>query len=221
LQLGENNKEQMMAMFTQAMRSVLMATMIAGLAGCGEEAPPPPPPPPPPPTIGGSASGLAGGAVVLQLNGAEELSVSADGKFKFPKALARGSAYTVTVKTQPSSPVKQTCAVGQGTGSANTPVNNVAVTCATNSYAVGGTVSGLTGKKALLVLELKGLKEVEIAKNGNFVFPDVRLPDGGDYNVAIKQTPTGHSCVIDAVNTAPDSDTVNIVAVTCKKARRY
>src|SRR5512145_1372920 len=209
----------MMAKFTQAMRSVLMATMIAGLAGCGEEAPPPPPPPPPkPPTIGGSVSGLAGGAVVLQLNGAEELSVSADGRFKFPKALTRGSAYTVTVKTQPSSPVKQTCTVGQGTGSANTPINNVAVTCTTNSYAVGGTVSGLAGKKALLVLELKGLKEIEIAKNGNFVFPDVRLPDGSDYSVAIKTTPTGQQCQIKPVNTAPDSDTINIVEVSCAKA---
>jgi hypothetical protein len=211
----------MMAKFTQAVRSVLTATMIAGLAGCGEEAPPPPPPPPPPLTVGGSVSGLAGGAVVLQLNGAGDLTVSADGRFKFPKALAKGGAYAVTVNTQPSSPVHQTCTVGQGSGNmAGTPVNNIAVACATDRYAVGGTVKGLGGKKPLLVLELKGVKEVEIAKNGNFVFPDVRLPDGSDYNVAIKKTPAGHSCVIDAINAAADSDTLNIVAVTCKK-RRY
>ncbi len=204
-----------MARFTQAVRNASMAAMIAGLAACSEEAPPPPPPPPPLPTVGGSVSGLAGGAVVLQLNGAEELSVSADGRFKFPKALTRGSTYTVTVKTQPASPVKQTCTVAQDSGSANTPVNNVAVTCTTNSYAVGGTVKGLSGKG--LVLELDGVKEVEITKNGDFVFPDTRLPDGSDYKVAIKKTPPGRTCAIEAVNTAPDSDTVNIVAVTCKR----
>lgn len=211
-----------MAKFTQAMRTVLMLTTMAGLSGCGEEAKAPPPPPPAPPTVGGSISGLAGGAVVLQLNGGDDLTVNANGRFKFPKALTKGSAYAVTVKTQPSSPVNQTCTVGQGGGNmAGTPVNNVTVSCTTDSYAVGGTVKGLTGKKPVLVLELKGVKEVEIAKNGNFVFPDVRLPDGSDFNVAIKKTPAGHSCVIDAINTAADSDTLNIVAVTCKKSRSY
>jgi hypothetical protein len=120
------------------------------------------------------------------LNGAEELSVGADGRFKFPKALTRGSTYAVTVKTQPSSPVKQTCTVGQGTGSANTPINNVAVTCATNSYAVGGTVSGLSGKKPLLVLE--STEEVEIAKNGNSSFP-TSVRRCGDYRVASQTRP--------------------------------
>lgn len=210
-----------MAKFTYAVRTVLMATMMAGLSGCGEEAPPPPPPAPPaPPTVGGSVSGLAGGEVVLQLNGTEELTVNANGRFKFPKALASGSPYAVAVKTQPSSPVHQTCAVDHGSGNmAGAAIKNVSVNCTTNSYAVGGTVKGLSGKGLKLVLELKGVKEVEIAKNGNFVFPEVRLPDGSDYNVAIKGTPAGHTCEIEAVNTAADNDTLNIVAVTCKKRR--
>ncbi len=211
-----------MATFTKAVRAILTATMVAGLSGCGEEKAPPPPPPAPaiPLTVSGTVSGLAGGEVVLQINGADDLTVNADGKFKFPKALKKGSTYAVTVKTSPSLPVKQTCTVNQGGGSiAGTPINNVAVTCTTNSYAVGGTVKGLSGKG--LVVELKGVKEVAIAKNGNFVFPDVRMPDGGDYNVAIKKTPAGQKCMIEAINEAPDSDTVNIVAVTCsKKGRR-
>lgn len=209
-----------MEKFTQAVGSVLMATMIAGLAGCEEKPAPPPPPPVIPLTVGGSVSGLAGGEVVLQLNGGEDLAVKADGRFKFPKPLAKGAAYAVTVKTSPTSPVRQTCTVGQGGGSiAGAPVNNVAVTCTTNSYAVGGTVTGLSGKG--LVLELKGVKEVEIAKNGNFVFPDTRLPDGSDYRVGIKATPAKQRCEIDAINTAPDRDTINIVAVKCfKKGRK-
>ncbi len=213
-----------MTKFTQAIGMVLMATMIAGLSGCGEgeKTPPPPPPAPPAPlTVGGAVSGLAGGEVVLQINGADDLTVNANGNFKFPKALSKGSAYAVTVKTSPALPVKQTCTVSQGGGSiAGTPVNNVGVTCTTNSYAVGGTVSGLSRKSKGLVLELKGVKEVEVTKNGNFIFPDVRLPDGSDYNVAIKSTPAGQKCEIEATATAPDNDTQNIVAVKCTKGHR-
>ncbi len=210
-----------MRKFTQAVRVVSMAIIGVGLAGCSEEQKAPPPPPPAPAlTVGGSVSGLAGGEVVLQINGADDLAVKANGAFKFPKGLKKGGTYAVTVKTSPSLPVKQTCTVAQGGGTiASVPVNNVAVTCATNSYAVGGTVKGLPvkGKAKGLVLELKGVKEVEITKNGNFVFPDVRMPDGSDYNVAIKSTPKGQKCAIEATNTAPDSDTVNIVAVTCSR----
>jgi hypothetical protein len=221
--LGEiNDKEQMMTRFTQLAYTVSIAVMIASLSGCGEgekKASPPPAPPAPPLTVGGTASGLAGGELVIQLNEGNDLTIKADGKFKFPKPLAKGSAYAVTVKTSPTLPVKQTCTVNQRSGSiAGTAVSNVTVTCTTNTYAVGGTVKGLTGKG--LLLELKGVKEVQITKNGNFLFPDTRLPDGSDYSVALKATPAGQKCVLEAITSAPDSDTLNIVAVTCKKSRR-
>ena len=91
---------------------------------------------PPPLTtysIGGSVSGLSG-TVVLQDNGGDDLSVSANGAFTFATKLPAGAAYNVTVKTNPSG---QTCTVagGSGTvGSAN--VTNVAVSC-TNSTTTG------------------------------------------------------------------------------------
>ena len=77
--------------------------------------------------MGGTVSGLSG-TVVLQDNGGDNLSVSANGSFTFATRLAGGAAYSVTVKTNPSG---QTCTVtgGSGTiGSAN--VTNVAVSCA-------------------------------------------------------------------------------------------
>lgn len=214
-----------MAKFTLAVRTVLMATMIAGLSGCGEgekEKVSPPPPPPPPLTVGGTVSGLVGGEVVLQNNGADDLTVKANGNFKFPKAMKKGATYAVTVMTSPSQPVKQTCKVSLGNGNiTGAPINNVDVACTTNSYAVGGTVSGLAPRSKGVVLELKGGKEVTVVKNGNFVFPDTRLPDGSDYSVVLNSAPPGQQCKIEAIATAPDRDTLNIVSVTCsKKGRR-
>jgi hypothetical protein len=213
-----------MAKKIQMLCAVMLLTSVAALTGCdnSEKAAPPPPPPVPPPalTVGGSVSGLPGSGLVLQLNGANDLAVSANGRFKFPKSLPRGSGYTVTVKSSPSSPVKQTCTVGQGSGKiAGTAVNNISVTCVTNTYAVGGTVSGLSGKG--LVLKLNDTIEQPIASNGKFVFAGMRLPDGSDYKVAIKTTPARQKCMIKPINGAFDTDTLNIVAVTCsKKGRR-
>lgn len=208
-----------MAKFTLAVRTVLMATMITGLSGCGEkEKVTPPPPPAPPLTVGGTVSGLAGGEVVLQLNGTDDLTVKADGKFKFPKVQKKGATYTVTVKTPPAVPVKQTCQIAKDSGTiAGAPVTNVDIACTTNSYAVGGTVSGLAAKSKGVVLELKGGNSVTVTKNGNFVFPDTRLPDGGDYSVILDSTPPGQNCKIEAIATAADKDTLNIVSVTCSK----
>jgi hypothetical protein len=225
-----NDKEREMAKLTGTAQAVCIVAMIAVLAGCGESEQakpvpkPPPPPPPVPHTVGGSVSGLPGSGLVLQLNGSNDLPVSANGKFNFPKTLARGSAYTVSVKSSPSAPVKQTCKVDQGTGKiVNANIGNVTVTCTTVTFAVGGTVSGLAGKGKGkgMVLQLNGSNDLTIASNGKFVFPAVRLPDGSDYSVSIKTMPDGQKCTIKPVSLAFDRDTLNIVAVTCsRKGRR-
>src|SRR5262249_22881236 len=98
-------------------------------------------------TVGGSVSGLSG-TVVLQDNGGDNLTVTANGTFTFATALAPGAAYNVTVKTNPTG---QSCSVSNGTGTiASANVTNVAVAC-TNSatYTVGGSVSGLSGTVVL------------------------------------------------------------------------
>jgi putative esterase len=77
-------------------------------------------------SVGGTVTGLTG-SVVLQDNGGDNLPVAATGSFTFPTKLASGSAYSVTVLTQPAG---QTCAVGGGTGTVGTAnVTGVAVTC--------------------------------------------------------------------------------------------
>ena len=96
-------------------------------------------------TVGGSVSGLAGTGLVLQDNGGDNLTVSSDGNFVFATAVANGSAYAVTVKSQPSAP-SQTCSAAGGSGTVATAnVTDVVITCVTNTYKVRVTVSGLAG----------------------------------------------------------------------------
>jgi|GEM_PF-6822797 len=79
-------------------------------------------------TVGGTVAGLgAGKSVVLQNNGGDDLTVSADGAFTFATAVADGGEYAVTVATQPAG---QTCAVASGTGTvAGADVTDVSVAC--------------------------------------------------------------------------------------------
>jgi hypothetical protein len=87
-------------------------------------------------TVGGSVSGLSG-TVVLQDNGGDNLTVSANGTFTFATALGGGAAYNVTVKTNPSG---QVCTVSNGSGTiASANVTNVTVTCATSNTTAGAS----------------------------------------------------------------------------------
>ena len=101
-------------------------------------------------TVGGTVSGLAGSGLVLRDNGGDDLPVSANGAVAFATPLASGAAYSVTVFAQPSSPA-QTASSPAGSGTmASANVTTVAIVCATNTYTVGGTVSGLVGSGLVL-----------------------------------------------------------------------
>jgi len=76
-------------------------------------------------SIGGTVSGLDG-TVVLLNNGADDLTVSANGPFTFATRIASGTDYSVTVGTQPDG---QTCEVTNGSGTATADVTDVTVEC--------------------------------------------------------------------------------------------
>ena len=81
--------------------------------------------------VGGTVSGLAGSGLVLQNNGVDDLPVGADGGFTFATPLEDGSAYSVTVLSQPSDP-KQACTVEYAEGTVNgSDVTDVSVVCTT------------------------------------------------------------------------------------------
>ncbi|HEY6941247.1 proprotein convertase P-domain-containing protein [Dokdonella sp.] len=136
-------------------------------------------------TVGGTVGGLSGSGLVLSLNaGAQTLPVAANGAFTFPTGIADGAAYSVTVGTQPTG---QTCSVANGSGTVSgANVTNVAVTCASSTYSVGGTVSGLLGDS--VTLSLNGSESLPVASDGSFTFATM-LNDGASYAVTVQTQP--------------------------------
>jgi cysteine-rich repeat protein len=94
-------------------------------------------------------------------------------------------------------------------GGAN--VTNVLVTCTTNKYSIGGTVSGLVGTS--LVLQDNGADNLPVPANGGFTFATL-ITSGSPYDVTVLTQPAANAhCVV----TAGASGTVtnaNITGVT-------
>ncbi len=140
-------------------------------------------------SIGGNIIGLLGKGLVLQDNGGDDLSIPLSGGFTFKTALPIGTAYAVTVSTQPTSP-SQTCTVTYGSGTANANVGNIQITCSTGTLSIGGTVSGLATEGSGLVLQDNGGDNLIVGANGTFTFPTL-IPSGGNYRATILSQPTG------------------------------
>ncbi|KTD12415.1 transmembrane protein [Legionella hackeliae] len=159
-------------------------------------------------TVGGVVSGLSG-SVVLQNNGADTLIINSNGGFTFPTPLAQGSSYNVTILTQPAT---QTCSVSNGTGTIGTTnITNVQITCATNAFTVGGTVSGLVGT---VVLQNNATDDLAISSDGPFTFP-ISVAQGSPYNVTVSTQPSTQTCnVTNGIGIMGGANITN-VAVNC------
>ena len=165
-------------------------------------------------TVGGTVSGLTGAGLVLQNNGGDDLEITANDNFTFPTALLDASSYDVSVLTQPSNP-SQTCSVTNGTGTlAGANITDVEVTCTTNQFTVGGSVSGLSGSG--LVLQNNGGEDLPITADGNFTFSP--QDDGTAYSVTVATQPSDLSQTCTVTNGDGTLATANVtdVEVTCE-----
>lgn len=160
--------------------------------------------------IGGSISGLIDSGLVLRNNGADDLSVtSGSTSFQFPTAVAYGGNYNATVQQQPTS---QTCVVTNGSGTnvvAN--ITNIGLTCSTNTYTVGGSVSGLTGT---VTLQNNGGDNLAINADGAFTFA-TPVADGGTYNTTVLTQPSLQTCVVSNGSGTMGGSNVTNVDVSC------
>jgi len=137
--------------------------------------------------VSATVTGLSGAGLVLQNSGGDDLPVAGNGSFTFATSVASGAGYSVTVKTQPSSP-SQTCTVASSSGTVGAAnVTDVVVSCAINTYTVGGNVTGLSPGSSLQ-LRLNGGNALNIAANGGFQF--AALADGSVYQVTVATQPS-------------------------------
>lgn len=202
--------------FLDKWRCLVPLAIAAFLSGCpweGDPKDPVPPTPTPVPvtyTVGGNVSGL-NGSIIIANNGGDARTLTTAGAFTFATSLATGAAYNITVTAQPAS---QTCTVGGATGTiASSNVTSVAVTCVTNTYTIGGTVSGLTGTG--LVLQNNGADNLTRNTSGAFTFATAAT-HGGAYNVTVLTQPIApvQTCTPTG-NTGTATAAVASVTITC------
>ena len=158
-------------------------------------------------TIGGSITGLTGSGLVLTDANAGSSGALSSGATSFTLPTAISGNYEVTVGTQPTG---QTCTVSNGSGSATANVTNISVTCTTNTYTIGGSISGLSASG--LVLTDTNAGSSTIAANSNsFTLPTAI---SGNYEVRVGTQPTGQTCT---VNNGSGTATANVtnISVTC------
>jgi len=171
-------------------------------------------------TIGGTITGLSGSGLVLQDNGTNNLSVgSGANSFTFSTALASGSAYNVTVLTEPSSPA-QTCAVTNGSGTvASSNVTSVQIACTTTAvnYTISGSISGLSGSG--LVLQDNGGNNLSLSAGATTFTFSLAIASGDAYNVTVLTQPSNpvQTCTVTNGSGTVGSANVTNVVVGCNQ----
>jgi hypothetical protein len=160
-----------------------------------------------------TVTGVAGAGLVLQDNAGDNLAVSIDGTYMFATPVRSGLTYAVTVLTQPTNPW-QTCTVAMPSGTMAAAGVTLAVSCVTNTYTIGGTVSGLNGSG--LVLFDNGADNLSVSSNGAFTFA-TPVASGAPYVVTVATSPTtpDQTCTVTNGTGAPNVFNVTDVKVSC------
>lgn len=179
--------------------------------------------------LSGQIENLSGSDFILQNNGEENLTVTPmDAEtnnftvnFTFNNLTAIGSNYSVTILSQPSSP-EQNCIVTNGTGTINSnTASNVSIICTSQTYSIGGSISGLTGTNSGLVLQNINDSDsnpelLGVDSNGNFTF-NSRVEDGRNYNVTVATQPNSppQICSVTNGNKTVGGEDIGDVSVIC------
>ena len=162
-------------------------------------------------SLGGSVSGLGAATGLGLANGSDTLAVAPFAtSFMLPDGVLFNTQYQVTVLAAPAG---LQCAASGGAGMMPAAaVNTVTVACSPDTYAVGGSVSGLSAPGLVLTdgRDLFGVAAGSVA----FTMP-MLLPAGAHYTLSVQTQPNGLSCAVgNGSGTVADAPVTNI-AVTC------
>jgi Lactonase, 7-bladed beta-propeller len=161
--------------------------------------------------IGGTVTGVSG-TLVLEDNGRDDVTITADGPFKFPLPIPSGSSYSVTTKSAAGTQ-SQACTFTNATGIVGDgDVSNVTVVCKVN-VSLQAAVSGLSGTGLVLRNTVDG-ENVTVSANGTSRFT-TGIANGDSYNVTVIAQPTNPSQTCVVANGAGTASAGSTVSVTC------
>ena len=163
--------------------------------------------------VSGTIYGLNRAGLILTTNGEELTVADSAGSFAFTKLLSPDTEFFVEVKKSPDG---QKCTPTNNKNKINYyTYNSTIINCTTDSYPLGGSVSGLTGSGLVLA---NGSSTVAILPGAtSFVFTTL-VPNRGPYTVTVLTPPDGQTCTVtNGVATQMPMAAVNNVVVTCNK----
>lgn len=196
---------------SSSLKSLLLAGAALMLAACGGSSSGGDTPRTATYPIAGTIGGLTTDGLVLRNNGGDDLSVPAHAtSFQFSTQVASGAAYDVTIAHQPAA---LTCSISHGAGSnVNAAVADIVVTCSDVTYAVSGTITGLT--IGGLVLRNNNGDDLAVPANATTFQFSQPVSAGGGYQVVVATQPAGLTCTVSGgVGTA--QGLVDSVRVAC------
>lgn len=199
-----------------ALVALPLSLLVACGGGGGDDAQPVTPPPGTGYTVGGTVAGLGEGrSVVLQVQGADDLTVGANGSFVMGRRFER---FTIAAVTVASHPEGQRCSVTQPTqlvSEAN--MTDVSVRCENlpaGTRNLSGVVTGLVPRSPMVLQNNQG-DNLTVRADGRFFF-STPVASGATYAVQVLTQPAGQTCsVANASGTVGSSSDVRSVQVTC------
>ena len=169
--------------------------------------------------LSGQVSGLAEGNridVSIAEDANNELVGLENGPFTLPQTLLDESSYTVQSNlSRDESAPRQTCALSNGEGVlAGAAVTDISIVCQTLTFAVGGSVTGLTSGR--LQLTLNDADPISITDDGPFVFGN-ELPDLSNYRVELQHLEASplERCELSNAEGSIDGAEINSVQIVC------
>lgn len=161
-------------------------------------------------------SGLTKDGLILT-NGGESLTVPANTTIaQFTKLVNADDTYDIEIQHQPT---HASCTLKNNKQKANVyTVVQPQVICTTDSYAFGGTVTGLTGTGLVLINGADQVAVLPATTPGapvNFLFP-TQVADGAAFGVTVLAQPSGQVCTVANNTGTMPSGAYNNLAVSCK-----
>lgn len=168
-------------------------------------------------SITASVQGLHSGGLVLLVNTAQVAVSSGATSVTLASMVNSGTPYTVTVQTQPTG---ETCSVTDGSGTVSTSnVTNVGINCATDTFTIGGTITGLSAV-GLVLLNNQG-DATPIAANATQFVMTSPIAYGGSYSITVKTPPGGETCQISQGSGSNVTANIDSVAISCAPGHAF